>query len=260
MGMIRRQLGRTGLELSPIGLGTVKIGRNTDLKYPSEFELPTDREVIELLRLASQLGINCLDTAPAYGKAEKRLGALLPEVPNDFHIITKVGEAYDKETGSHYDFSEKAIMRSLERSLRHLNRNRLDVVLLHSDGQDIEHLTLGALRTLIKAREQGLVHAVGLSGKTVEGGRLALSQGADCLMITLNPEQSDEKPLIDEAKNNGAGLLVKKALGSGHLTASIPSIFKDLFAHPSITSAIIGTISPVHLRNNCLALPTEIQQ
>ena len=147
-------------------------------------------------------------------------------MPNDFHIITKVGEAYDKETGSHYDFSEKAIMRSLERSLRHLNRNRLDVVLLHSDGQDIEHLTLGALRTLIKAREQGLVHAVGLSGKTVEGGRLALSQGADCLMITLNPEQSDEKPLIDEAKNNGAGLLVKKALGSGHLTASILKFLK----------------------------------
>ena len=50
MGMIRRQLGRTGLELSPIGLGTVKIGRNTDLKYPSGFELPTDQEVIELLR------------------------------------------------------------------------------------------------------------------------------------------------------------------------------------------------------------------
>ena len=49
MGMIRRQLGRTGLELSPIGLGTVKIGRNTDLKYPSGFELPTDQEVIELL-------------------------------------------------------------------------------------------------------------------------------------------------------------------------------------------------------------------
>lgn len=259
MGMMLRKLGRTGLELSPIGLGTVKIGRNTHLKYPSGFELPTDQEVIELLELASNLGINCLDTAPAYGKAEKRLGELLPEVPNKFHIITKVGEAYNQETGSHYDFSEKAIMNSVERSLRHLNRNRLDVVLLHSDGQDIKHLELGALRTLVKAREQGLIHAVGLSGKTVEGGRLALSQGADCLMITLNREQSDEKPLIDEANKNGAGLLVKKALGSGHLTGSISSIFKDLFAHPSITSAIIGTISTVHLRNNCLALPTEIQ-
>ena len=63
MGMIRRQLGRTGLELSLIGLGTVKIGRNTDLKYPSGFDLPTDQEVIDLLTVASQLGINCLDTA-----------------------------------------------------------------------------------------------------------------------------------------------------------------------------------------------------
>ena len=85
-------LGQTGLELSPIGLGTVKIGRNTDLKYPSGFELPSDHEIIELLRLASQLGINCLDTAPAYGTSEKRLGAVLPEVPNDFHIITKVAK------------------------------------------------------------------------------------------------------------------------------------------------------------------------
>ena len=78
-------------------------------------------------------------------------------------------------------------------------------------------------------------------------------------MITLNTEIQDEKPLIDEAHRFGAGLLVKKAFGSGHLTTSIPEIFKDLFAHPNITSAIVGTINPVHLRDNCLALPTEIQ-
>ena len=177
----------------------------------------------------------------------------------DFRIITKVGETYDPDTGSHYDFSETAILKSLEQSLQRLNRDRLDVVLLHSDGNDIEHLNHGALQTLIKARDQGLIQAVGLSGKTVEGGRQALDQGADCLMITLNPETQDEKPLIAEAQQYGAGLLVKKALGSGHLTTSIPEIFRDLFALPNITSAIIGTINPVHLRNNCLALPTEIQ-
>ena len=259
MGMIHRPLGQTGLKLSPIGLGTVKIGRNTDVKYPTDFDLPSDHEIIELLTLASELGINCLDTAPAYGASEARLGELLPELACDFRIITKVGETYDPDTGSHYDFSETAILKSLEQSLQRLNRNRLDVVLLHSDGKDIEHLNQGALQTLIKARDQGLIQAVGLSGKTVEGGRHALHQGADCLMITLNPETQDEKPLIAEAERYGAGLLVKKALGSGHLTTSIPEIFKDLFAHPNITSAIIGTINPVHLRNNCLALPTEIQ-
>ena len=259
MGMIHRSLGKTGLELSPIGLGTVKIGRNTDVKYPTDFELPSDHDIVQLLTLASELGINCLDTAPAYGNSEARLGALLPEIAFDFHIITKVGETYDPHTGSHYDFSETAILKSLERSLQRLDRDRLDVVLLHSDGKDIEHLNHGALQTLIKARDQGLIQAVGLSGKTVDGGHQALDQGADCLMITLNTEIQDEKPLIDEAQRFGAGLLVKKAFGSGHLTTSIPEIFKDLFAHPNITSAIVGTINPVHLRDNCLALPTEIQ-
>jgi aryl-alcohol dehydrogenase-like predicted oxidoreductase len=259
MGMIHRPLGQTGLELSPIGLGTVKIGRNTDVKYPTDFELPSDQEIIDLLTLASELGINCLDTAPAYGTSETRLGELLPEITSDFRIITKVGETYDRATGSHYDFSEIAIFESLERSLQRLNRDRLDVVLLHSDGKDMEHLDQGALQTLIKARDRGLIQAVGLSGKTLDGGRQALNQGADCLMITLNPETQAEKPLIDEAQRFGAGLLVKKALGSGYLTASIPDIFQDLFTHPNITSAIIGTINPVHLRNNCLALPTEIQ-
>ena len=133
------------------------------------------------------------------------------------------------------------------------------MVLLHSDGKDLEHLNRGALRTLVKARDEGLIQAIGLSGKTVDGGRQALDQGADCLMITLNRENQNDRPLIDEAQRFGAGLLVKKALGSGHLTTSISEIFKDLFTYPTITSAIIGTINPVHLRNNCLALPTEIQ-
>ncbi|HAY54731.1 MAG TPA: aldo/keto reductase, partial [Gammaproteobacteria bacterium] len=65
MGMTRRPLGQTDLLLSPIGLGTVKIGRNTDVKYPEGFELPSDQVVVDLLKLAASLGINCLDTAPA---------------------------------------------------------------------------------------------------------------------------------------------------------------------------------------------------
>ena len=185
MGMTRRPLGQTDLLLSPIGLGTVKIGRNTDVKYPEGFELPSDQAVVDLLKLAASLGINCLDTAPAYGESEKRLGELLPHINESFHLITKVGESYAKDTGSHYDFSEKAIIQSIERSLKRLNRDHLDVVLLHSDGHDVEHLQAGAFNPLIQARDEGLITAIGLSGKTIEGGRLALEQGADILMIML---------------------------------------------------------------------------
>ncbi len=257
MGVGLRALGTSGLQLSRIGLGTVKLGRNTDVKYPTAFALPSDAEAIALLTLAAELGINYLDTAPAYGHAEARLGELLPEVPGSFQIVTKVGEFYDPTQGSHYDFSDRAIESSIEQSLGRLQRDQLDVVLLHSDGNDCHHLNQGALKRLNALKNQGLISAVGLSGKTLEGGRQALAEGADVLMVTLNPDHSEEWPLVEEAMAAGAGILVKKALGSGHLTHSIDAIFANLFAHPGVTSAVIGTLNPDHLRHNCHALPTE---
>lgn len=255
MAIMRRHLGSTGIQLSIIGLGTVKFGRNTDVKYLDSFELPSDDAVIELLNEAAELGVNCLDTAPAYGSSEERLGELLPEINHHFQIITKVGEFYDQIQGSKYDFSDRAINDSVEQSLSRLNRNVLDVVLLHSDGNDCMHLNRGALHTLIQLREQGLIRAVGLSGKTIEGGKLALDQGADCLMITINPEQNKEISLVDLAESYGAGILIKKALGSGRITMNMSTIFHDLFVHKNVTSAIIGTKNPMHLRHNCDQLP-----
>lgn len=251
----QRSLGRTGITLSEIGLGTVKFGRNTDVKYPEYFRLPSDEEILDLLREAATLGINCLDTAPAYGDSEHRLGELLPEIEHHFQVITKVGEFYDAVKGSHYDFSEGTIIESVYKSLATLSREYLDIVLLHSDGNDCVHLEKGALKTLIGLREQGLIRAIGLSGKTREGGQVALDQGADCLMITFNPNQQNEAPLVNIAERYGAGILVKKALGSGQITRDIDIVFRDLFAHKNITSAIIGTKNPLHLRQNCQKLP-----
>ena len=72
-----RTLGSTGMSLSPLGLGTVKFGRNQGVKYPSHFDLPSDQQIRNLLAQAQDLGINLLDTAPAYGISEERLGPLL---------------------------------------------------------------------------------------------------------------------------------------------------------------------------------------
>ena len=155
-----------------------------------------------------------------------RLGDLLLELAGDFRIITKVGETYDPTQVITFRNRDS---QKLEQSLQRLNRDRLDVVLLHSDGKDIEHLNQGALQTLIKVRDQGLIQAVGLSGKTVEGGRHALNQGADCLMITLNLKLK-MKNRSSLRQSDMAGLLVKKAFGSGHLTTSIPEILKTVRA------------------------------
>ena len=85
---------RTNINISPFALGTVKIGRNQAMKYPNAYELPSDKEVLELLDLAEQLGINCLDTAPAYGIAEERLGKLIKG--EKWLISTKIGRDIKK--------------------------------------------------------------------------------------------------------------------------------------------------------------------
>ncbi|MGB5396509.1 MAG: aldo/keto reductase, partial [Gammaproteobacteria bacterium] len=97
--MIQRALGSSGIDVSVLGLGTVKIGRNQQVKYPQGFELPDDHRVIELFELAQALGINFIDTAPAYGTSEARLGKLLPERHN-WVLMTKVGEIFEQGTSS----------------------------------------------------------------------------------------------------------------------------------------------------------------
>ena len=69
-----RPFGATGLSVSPLGLGTVKFGRDKGLKHPGSFTIPTDSEARDLIALAADLGINLIDTAPAYGTSEERLG------------------------------------------------------------------------------------------------------------------------------------------------------------------------------------------
>lgn len=245
-------LGRTGLRISRLGLGTVKIGRNTGVRYPSSFSLPGDREVRTLLDTARELGINLLDTAPAYGGSEARLGALLHH-RHDWVLCSKAGEEY-RDGRSSFDFNGPAIRHSVERSLKRLRTDHLDILLLHSDGNDRSILEqTDALETLERLRDEGLVRAIGLSGKTVEGGLRALELGADCVMVTWNPQATAGQPVIREAQRLQRGVLVKKALASGHLAASLQDHMDFVFGEPGVSAAIMGTLNPVHLRDNAAA-------
>jgi aryl-alcohol dehydrogenase-like predicted oxidoreductase len=103
-----RYLGQTDLTISPIGLGTVKFGRNTGLRYPSSFDLPDDSQLETLVQTAKDLGINLLDTAPAYGESEKRIGEIIKGDRGDWIISTKVGEQYENGV-SRYDFQQRRL-------------------------------------------------------------------------------------------------------------------------------------------------------
>lgn len=251
-------LGHTGLKVSPLGLGTVKFGRNTGVKYPSAFELPDDRTILSLLDCCEELGINLLDTAPAYGVSEERLGKLLAGRRLQFVISTKVGETF-ADGRSSFDFSPIATKRSIEQSLRRLDTDFLDIVLVHSNGEDEKIIReTDILATLQLLKESGIIRAYGLSGKSTAGGLLALPL-SDLVMVTYNPSATEEQPVIAEAHRQGRGVLIKKALSSGHLPSdcshgdAVQTAMQFIFSQPGISSVVTGTLSEQHLRHNAAA-------
>lgn len=255
MTIAHRPLGATGLTVSCLGLGTVKLGRNEGVKYPSAFELPDDRSVRDLLSSAAELGINFLDTAPAYGSSEERLGSLLHR-RQDWIIASKVGEQFENGQ-SRFDFSAQGTRRSVERSLDRLRTDYLDLVLIHSDGRDLEILEASdCLSTLRDLQEEGKIRAMGMSTKTVEGGKRA-AELTDVVMVSYNAEHHAEAEVIDVAADGGKGVLIKKALNSGHLAGggrdSTADRLRFAVHRRGVSSVIVGTINPEHLRANVLA-------
>lgn len=262
------RLGKTDLHISRLGLGTVKLGRNQSVKYPQAFELPSDAEARQLLHSARDYGINLLDTAPAYGYSEERLGNLLRGERKEWVISTKAGEDFrhdfDGKGNSQFNFEASALRRSVKRSLRRLHTDYLDIVLIHSDGNDshlIHHHQV--LHTLAELKREGWIRAFGMSTKTLEGG-LICAQEADVVMTTFNPELADDQTLLQRCATQNTGVLLKKIFNSGHLLKAEPKstgcskttnhIIEQqmtlIFAQSAVNSAIIGTLNAQHLRNN----------
>lgn len=261
---LHRPLGTLGLNVSPLGLGTVKLGRDQGVKYPNGFKIPDDVEAQMLLKMARDLGINLIDTAPAYGRSEERLGPLLRGQRKDWVIVSKVGEEFEAGQSRH-DFSAEHTRLSVERSLQRLETDFIDLLLVHSDGNDLHVLNECAVyQTLAELKREGKIRGFGFSGKTVEGGLLAL-QGGDCAMVTYNLNEQGEKPVLDYAAAHGKGVLVKKALASGHVCLSpgvdpVRASFELLFEHPGVTGAIVGTINPLHLAHNVATAAAVIRR
>lgn len=278
--LAKRPLGSTGLEVSCLGLGTVKLGRATGVKYPTAVKIPTDQEARELLSQAQDLGINLIDTAPAYGQSEVRLGGLLAGQRDRWVIVTKVGEQFDGEKST-YDFSPRGIELSIEQSLMRLKTDHVDVVLVHSDGKiESDLVNTGVIDALRSAQSRGWCRSFGASTKTLAGG-LHAAEHCEVVMVMLTPEYQDELPVIQAARHLGKGVFIKKALSSGH--ALMPRLGDGaqkggmvgdpnkpvgpgggggagvhplaFTVHvPGVTSVIVGTTSTKHLRENVEAV------
>ena len=144
---------------------------------------------------------------------------------------------------------------SVERSLKRLNRESLEMVLVHSNGDDMNIINnTGVLEELDNLKQKGLIQSYGMSTKTVEGGMWVV-ENTDVVMATLNLTDDHDLAVIEHAAKLNKGVVIKKGLQSGHADKSaggggVKQAFEYIFGHDGISSVIVGTINPKHLTNN----------
>lgn len=252
----QRRFHAINADVGVMGLGTVKFGRNTGVKYPGGdgFTLPDDAEISAILDLCLDHGVNLLDTAPAYGIAEARLGQIMGARRQKFILMSKTGEEFDGAQST-YIFTRAHTVASIERSLKRLSTDYLDCVLVHSSRNDVDVMkNTDVIETLRDLKAQGKIRSFGVSTYTVAGGLLSFDL-SDAVMCAYNEGYTDEEPVIAAAATHPArpAVFVKKALSSGHAVDTARAL-RFACRPPAVTSVVVGSRSRVNILSNIKAL------
>jgi len=210
-------LGKTGLRVSRIALGTAAFGLPAyGIQGPNEHAVLSETDAIKLVRASCEQGINFFDTARGYGESEAILGRGLAGC-NSSVVATKVGVPDPSGNNSHR--LNDAVMGSLEASLCALRRDVLDLVQIHN--ATAKDLGAGEILTVLeRARDQGKVRFIGASVYGEDAALAAIrSESVDVLQIAINLlDQRMMNRVLPEAKKANVGVIARSALLKGALT------------------------------------------
>jgi aryl-alcohol dehydrogenase-like predicted oxidoreductase len=213
-----RQLGTTNLRVSEIGFGAWGIGGATP--GPTSYGKTDDITSLAALESAFAVGINFFDTSNVYGygHSERLIGQAFEDRRNEIIIATKAGFV-DYESPP--DFSENAIMKSVDSSLVRLNTDYIDLLQLHNPSADWLKENPKTLNAISRLQGEGTVRALGISVKQPEDA-FALLELFPFQAVQANFNMLDirvlESGLLQKLKDLGAGLIARTPLALGFLT------------------------------------------
>src|SRR4051794_39010547 len=213
--------GKTGLQVSPLGFGAAPIGY-----------LDTDRQrVAKILNLLLDSGVNLIDTAANYPGAEQVIAATVGGRHSEFVLVSKCGTKLP-------DLDEPAwsaanVTRTVDRSLRLLKTDRLDVMLLHSC--DLATLKKGeALGALVKARDAGKVRFVGYSGDNDAAEYAASLPDVAVVQTSVSvADQANIDRVLPAARKNNIGVMAKRPIAN--------AAWKDVGEQPGMFKSYAAT-------------------
>ncbi|QGT99349.1 hypothetical protein SYNTR_0756 [Candidatus Syntrophocurvum alkaliphilum] len=201
-----RKLGKTGLEVSLLGLG----GSMTIAQAHKQ------EEAVQMINKAIDNGVNFIDTAPTYGASEDNIGQVMLNRRQEVVLATKtIDRSYD------------GTMQLIEQSLNRLNTDYIDIYQLHGvhTDDDLDKISAsdGAWRALKELKAQGVI---GLTGITTHRDpqvaiRSIKEMDFDCLLMSLNPAdiyyQPMQKELMAEALHQDMGIIAMKVVAYGRI-------------------------------------------
>jgi aryl-alcohol dehydrogenase-like predicted oxidoreductase len=286
--MIKRKLGRTGLEVTQLGYGSMGLRgpRTWGLRVVSEED--ADRFLNRVL----DAGINFIDTAPDYGISEERIGRYISSRRSEFVLATKCGCAYTQHE-DHLEidhvWKKDVVQRNIETSLRRLKTDCVDILQFH--GGDAETLQReGLIDLLMQFRDQGTVRFVGVSSSLPNLPALIELGVFDTFQIPYSCLAPEHHDWITSAAEGGAGIIIRGGIAHGGPDAEIQRptlndiwtrvrldeilldgmsrtelILRYTLSHPHCHTTIVGTCNPKHLAENLAAaqrgpLPPDLYQ
>src|SRR6516165_9904371 len=199
--MEMRQLGKTDMRVSVLGFGGAEIG----------FEKAAAKTVADLLNSALDAGLNVIDTAECYLQSEELIGQAVAGRRKDFYLFSKCGHPDNPGVG---DWRPASLLASIERSLKRLRTDRLDLVQLHSCSE--EELRKGdVISALEQARQKGYVRYVGYSGDG-SAARFAIECGRfDTLQTSVSIADQEALELtLPLARQRNMGVIAKRPIAN----------------------------------------------
>lgn len=194
--------GRTGLKVSRLAFGAGPIG----------YLGASENEAAGVLNLLLDRGVNVIDTAASYLGSEELIGKAVGHRRSEYVLLSKCGRHVEGVDGE--DWSADVVARTVDRSLRRLRTDRLDVMVLHSCGLDV--LKKGeALGALLKAKEAGKIRFAGYSGDNEAATWAAGQAGVDVLMCSASLcDQVNLEGALPVAAKAGTGVIVKRTVAN----------------------------------------------
>lgn len=236
-----RILGRTGIRISEVGLGTWGMGGG---RYGRADDAESRRAILRAL----ELGINHIDTAPIYGngRSEEVVGNAIAGRRHEVVLATKVGMFPGGRQD--FDYSDATVMREVEQSLRRLRTDYLDIYFLHSPDEELYRDD--GLEALVRLKEQGKIRATGfsvmsmdegipLAMRLIEQGRVDVIQQAYRLLYTL-----PAKELFPLCQTHDVGVIARENFYFGFLTGTIAreTVFDDHDDRRKFSPAFIDAV------------------